>query len=190
MKILIISSSYDEHSRSHELARRCEAKLSNQSTVTLLRLKDFPLSGDDLHSPRAAATYRKLHTDVVESDGLVLVSPVYNWSCCAELKRFVEIVGSTPVEGSVKGAFYDKVITFVNAAGLPHSYTAFTGLAISMMLDFKCIISPYNLYVHNSEWQDENLGEHATHRLNKSMDVFLELTTLLKARTYRSGWEI
>jgi NAD(P)H-dependent FMN reductase len=190
MKLLVVSSSHDPKSRSEELARRCAEHLKQVSDVHFISLKEYSFHGRDLHDPIQSPAYRQLHQMVSEADGLVLASPVYNWSCCAELKRFVEVVGTTPPDGSLKGAFYDKVVAFVNAAGLPHSYMAFSSLASSMMLDFKCIISPYNVYVNDRDWESSGLSKAATERISKSMDVFAELTSLLKHRTYKSVWEI
>ena len=60
-----------------------------------------------------------------------------------------------------------------------------------MMLDFKCIVSPYNLYVHEANWlSDGKLDEATTSRLEKSISVLVELTERLKGRSYRSSWEI
>ena len=190
MNILVVSSSLEPHSRSEVLARRCADWLSGKCGVQFVTLKDYPLDGRDLHDLGRSLHYSTLHRMVTASDGLVLASPVYNWSCCAELKRFVEIVGTTPPDGSVRGAFFDKLVTFVNAAGGLFSYPAFTGLANSMMLDFKCIINPYNIYADNRDWAEGTLSDRLQKRLAKSMDVLLELTTLLKARTYRSEWEL
>ncbi len=190
MKILVLSSSLNPQSRSEELAKICDAQLRKGSEVRFLTLKDYSLQGRDLYAPLQSEDYRQLHQFVSEADGLVLVSPVHNWSCGAELKRFIEIVGTTSPEGTVRGAFFDKVVTFVNTAGVPHSYTAFLETATSMMIDFKCIINPYHVFVTNSDWEEGNLNAAAMARLTKSMSVFLELVCLLKARTYRSDWEI
>ena len=192
MKILVISSSLDAESRSEQLAKLCvDALVGNGVDATLLRLKDHPLTGFDNHTNAARhPAVEALRAAVSEADGLVLASPVYNWDCCSELKKFIEHLGSTDAARGLHGVFYDKVVTFVNAAGLPHSYMAFTSLANSLMLDFKCIISPYNLYVHNRHWQDDQLVPEASARLKKSMAVMGELTSLLKARAYRSTWEI
>ncbi len=122
---------------------------------------------------------------------MVLCSPVYNWQTCGELKRLIEVTGSTDSSLGVRGAWFDKVIAFVNAAGLPHSYPAWLPLAGSMMLDFKCIVSPYNVYVHDRHWTEgDRLGSEAGTRMEKAMAVLLELTVALAARNYRSGWEI
>lgn len=189
MKILIVSSSHDPNSRSQQLARLCGPLLDEAGVEhALLRLKDYPLppyvSGDLALVPG----YPEIHQLVLEADALILASPVYNWGCCAELKKFIEYFGST--DASHRGALFDKVITFLNAAGLPHSYMAFTATATSLMLDFKCIINPYNVYVHNRHWVDGALLPEAQARLKKSLEVTVELAQLLSKRTYSSGWEI
>lgn len=132
--------------------------------------------------------YKFLHNVTKEAAGVVLCSPTYNWGCCSELKKYIEYVGSTDEHHF--GALYDKVITFVNAAGLPHSYMAHTPLANSLMLDFKCIINPYNVYVHDRHWINDQLSDERKPRLVKAMAVMVELCTLLKDRSYSSEWEI
>ncbi len=191
MKLLIVSSSLDPQSKSERLAELCLHELHrHQIDATLVSLKQHSLPTFDNDTIYHSDAYRFLHASVLEADGLILASPVYNWGCCAELKKFVECIGSTPPDRSRSGAFFDKVVTFVNAAGLPHSYMAFNALAMSMLLDFKCILNPYNVYVHERHWQDNQLAEKAKARLAKSMRVAVELTTLLNARTYSSTWEI
>ncbi len=191
MKLLIVSSSLDPQSRSERLAELCLTELHRQQIdATLVNLKQHSLPSFDNDTIYQSDAYQFLHASVLEADGLILASPVYNWGCCAELKKFVECVGSTPPNRSRSGAFFDKVVTFVNAAGLPHSYMAFNALAISMLMDFKCVINPYNVYVHERHWKGDQLIAKAAARLEKSMQVAVELTTLLKRRAYSSTWEI
>jgi len=191
MQILVLSSGLSEESRNERLARECFAYLQEQGCdASFLTLKEHRLEGFDANNFAQSPSYQLLHAAVAIADGLVFASPVYNWGCSSELKKFVEYVGSTPPDGSVRGAFYDKVVSFVSAAGLPHSYMAFSSLASSMMLDFKCIVNSYQVYVHDRHWEDAALNDEASARLKKSMDVMMELTTLLKGRSYRSAWEI
>lgn len=191
MNILVISSSHYLKSRSDILAENSIAILSSLGMSTnLLRLRDYILPPFDNGDFSSVPNYKYLHDSVSAAEALVFASPIYNWGCCAELKKFIEYVGSTPSDGSVRGAFFDKIVTFVNAAGLPHSYMAFASTAISMMLDFKCIINPYNVYVHNRNWTEGELSEEAYRRLEKSMRVTVELAQLLSTRSYKSSWEI
>jgi FMN reductase len=159
--------------------------------VQFVTLKDYPLPKFDNGSAMLKdPSYRALHDAASKADALVLASPIYNWGCSAELKRFLEVVGTNPPGENVRSPFFDKLVTFVNAAGLPQSYMAFSSMAISMMLDFKCIINPYTVYVDNSAWTGEALSENAMTRMQKSAQVLAELMQCLARRTYHSRWEI
>lgn len=189
MKILVVSSSHDPQSRSEKTARRCLELLTGLGAeADFLSLKEYPLPAFGSVRYQDVPAYHALHAAVLAADGLVLASPVYNWSSCAELKKFVEYVGST--DDALRGAFYDKVVTFVHAAGLPHSYMAGMSLAVPLMLDFKCIINPYSVYVHSRHWREETLLEETEANLLKAMTVMSELTLLLSRRTYVSEWGV
>jgi len=172
-KILVLSSSHDKNSRSRKL------------DLAELEIPNF--DNDTIYETQV---YKDLHSITNQSDGIIMCSPVYNWGLCAELKKYVEYIGSTPQDGSITGALFDKIITFVNAGGLPHSYTAFREMATSLMLDFKCIINPYNIYVHDEDWKDTELIDDRIKRIEKSMFVMNELCNLLSERSYSSTWEI
>ncbi|MBC7804868.1 MAG: NAD(P)H-dependent oxidoreductase [Akkermansiaceae bacterium] len=188
-KLLIISSSLDNNSRSERIARLCEELLSAQGVEALfLRLKDYVLPPFGSVPIQEVPEYHSLHAAVSRADGLILASPVYNWSSCAELKKFIEYVGST--DESNRGAFYDKVVTLVHSAGLPHSYMAVAPLASSLMFDFKCVINPYTVYVHDRHWEHDEMIPDARQRVEQAMRVMAEMTDLLSARTYRSDWGV
>lgn len=191
MTILVLSSSLDPSSRSRQLAHVCHKVLKNHDISTtfidLARLEIPNFDNDKIYKSEA---YLKLHQATSESDGVVLCSPVYNWGVSSEIKKYIEYVGSTPPDGSLKGALFDKVNTFVNADGLPHSYTAFREMATSLMLDFKCIINPYHIYAHSRNWENDALSEEKMRRVEKSVTVMLELCEVLEGRSYHSTWEI
>ena len=192
MRISIVSGSLTADSNSRTLSAMSrtilEDKGVNVEFIDLRRLDPPNFDDDEIYS---SETYRLCHGIIAASDAVILASPVYNWGCSAELKKFVEYIGSTPPDSSRRGALYDKIVMFVNAGGLPHSYMAFASLATSLMLDFKCIISPYNVYAHNRSWVEEGkLDDPTTARLNKSLSVLTELAERLKSRSYTSTWEI
>ena len=82
------------------------------------------------------------------------------------------------------------MVTFAGAAGLPHSTMAFGALANTLMLDFKCVVNPYQIYIHNRHWTEDGLTDEAHTRIDKTLMVMLELTTLLRGRSYSSDWEL
>ena len=170
----------------------CQTALEDKGiSVDFIDLRQLDPPNFDNDEIYSSESYQSCHGIIAAADAVILASPVYNWACCAELKKFVEYIGSTPPDGSLKGALFDKIVMFVNAGGLPHSYMAFASLATSLMLDFKCIISPYNVYAHNGNWvEDGELDYATTARLNRSLAVLTELAERLKNRSYGSNWEI
>ena len=190
-KITVVSSSLDPDSRSERIARICLNKLEQTGTsATFIDLRATRLERFDNSAIYGTPEYAELHTQIAQADGLLLCTPIYNWSVSSELKRLIEVTGSTPPDGSVRGAWFDKVVTFAGAAGLPHSYMAFSTLATTLMLDFKCVVNPYQIYVHNQHWVSGELGDEAHARIDKTLGVMLELTTLLRPRSYTSDWEL
>ena len=174
------------------MALICHEMLIHQGiTSNIIDLNQINYPKFDNETVYSSSQYLSSHKIINESDSLILCSPVYNWSICAELKNFIESIGSTPSDGSKRGALYDKIVTFVNNGGLPHSYMAFTSLANSLMLDFKCIINPYNIYTCDKHWhEDGSLSPEAYKRVQKSLHVAVELALLLKNRNYNSDWEV
>src|SRR5687768_13573337 len=136
MRIVCISSSLSPTSKSEKLGRLCVELLSGRGVdATFVSLKEKRLGAFDDSTIYESDAYRELHDATAAADGLIFASPVYNWGLCSELKKYVECVGSTPPNKSRRGAFFDKVVTFVTSAGLPHSYMAVGPMAMSMMMD-------------------------------------------------------
>ena len=187
---LVVSASLDPESRSERIARRySEALVTRGVASSFLTLKDYAVPGFDNPS-ELPPDCDILHKMVLDAEAIVFAGPIYNWGCSAELKRFVEFVGTTPPDGTRRGAFFDKIVTFIASAGLPHSYMAFTPTMASMILDFKCIINPYHVFVHNQHWDADRINDDASRRIERSADVLVALMRALRGRAYASGWGV
>ena len=146
LRLSVVSSSLDPKSRSRQVAELCVDRLRAQNVeTTFIDLRVTKLGRFDNDTVYGTPEYAKLHAQIAQADGLLLCTPIYNWSVSSELKRLIEVTGSTPPDRSLRGAWFDKVVTFAGAAGLPHSTMAFGTLATTLMLDFKCVINPYQL---------------------------------------------
>ena len=189
-RVTVISSSLNPQSHSRLVARALAAALEARGAgVEFFDFQSFPLP--DLLSPGLYedANVVRLKRAVLESDGTVLASPVYNWQLAATLKRAVEILGEHG--GGLRAVWLDKLITFACAGGLHHSYMAYSPMAMSMMMDFKCVINPYMVYAAGTDFADGRIASPALERrIEKTAAVKLELIERLKGRTYESGWEV
>ena len=190
LQVTVVSSSLDPKSRSKQIADLCLDKLRGRANTMLIDLRTTELGRFDNDTVYGTPEYTELHAAIARADGLLLCTPIYNWSVSSELKQLIEVTGSTPPDGSLRGAWFDKVVTFAGAAGLPHSYMALSNFATTLMLDFKCVLNPYQIYVHNRHWTGDELSDEAHARIEKTLRVMLELTTLLQTRTYTSNWEL
>lgn len=187
----VISCSLDPTSKSRSLAAASSELLREaghqSSVVDLAEYNLPPFDNDRVFRNESFAT---LHNVISAADGIVLAFPIYNWAPASTVKSLIEATGATGEEGRV-AAWFDKVVTFVCAAGLPHSYMATAPLGQSLMLDFKCIINPYVAYLSERDWdQLQELRPDRKARLLKTMSVHAELSELLSRRTYHSGWEV
>ncbi len=187
----IISCSLSPKSRSRSIARLAEKILSERGhDVSFIDLMEVPLPPFDNDRIFADPNFASVHKAIDASDGVVIASPVYNWGLSAVAKNLIESTGSTGENGR-RAAWFDKVVSFICTAGLPHSYMAYGSLALSLMLDFKCVINPYAVYASNRDFgEDGELCEALTARLEKALTVKIALSEALQHRTYRSDWEI
>lgn len=189
LRLPVISCSLDPASSSRQLADQSVALLAargHRSEVVDLGTLALPAFDNDRVFNSDA--FSALHDAIRESDGVVLAFPIYNWAPSSVVKSLIEATGATG--NGRRAAWFDKVVTFVCAAGLPHSYMATGVLAQSLMLDFKCVVNPYTAYISERDWDEGVLTVDRAARLHKTMAVHVELASLLRDRTYRSDWEV
>lgn len=191
LNFTVVSASLDPQSRSRQLAHLSRDLLNAAGHhVTFLDLRDHPLPPFDNDAVFQSPHFQTLHDAVRTADGVVLAAPVYNWSLGSALKTMIEATGATGENGR-RAAWFDQLVTFVCSGGLPHSYMASSSLATSLMLDFKCVINPYQVYASGRDWQEDGQPAPALRaRLEKTLAVKAELAARLRGRTYRSDWEI
>ncbi|MBM7769686.1 NAD(P)H-dependent oxidoreductase [Glutamicibacter nicotianae] len=186
----VISCSLDPASLSRGLAVQASQILQNRGhNSEVVDLAEFELPVFDNSEIFSDPGFKLLHQRIRESDGVVLAFPIYNWAPNAAVKSLIEATGATG-DGRNTSAWFDKVVSFVCSAGLPHSYMATTSLAGSLMNDFKCVINPYSAYFSGRDWEKGKLSDDRTKRLTKTMHVHAEFATLLSSRSYTSTWEV
>ncbi|WP_459460564.1 NADPH-dependent FMN reductase [Rhizobium sp. No.120] len=173
------------------MAREAESLLrGRRCEVEFIDLQHLDLPAFDNLNCYEHPVYDRLYRAIRDADGVLLAVPVYNWSVGSAAKSLIELTGATG-NGGRKSAWFDQIVTFICSGGLPHSYMAYGSLAMSLMLDFKCVINPYVVYATERDWiNGTNLSDTLAARLQKTIEVKLELSSRLRSRTYSSDWEI
>jgi len=151
MVFLLFSCSLRDGSRSRVMADALRAELEGAGEVVeYLDLRDagLPLcDGDDCYNHPAT---KALRASVAAADGIIFVTPVYNFQASASAKNIVELGGSM---------FEGKVVGFLCAAGGRNSYMSVMSLANSLMLDFRCHILPRYVFASKDSFSDGELAD-------------------------------
>jgi FMN reductase len=186
---LIVSSSLNPQSRSKRLAGIARNwLLAEGHDVELLDLSSSQMPRFDVESVFDSPAYQEAIQKITAAQALILASPVYNWSLCAELKNFVEAVGST--DSTRPTPLFDKLVSFIFAAGLPHSYMVLGSIALPLMLDFRCVINPNHAYLHNQHWTNEVLNETGSSKLQRMLITHVDLVQRLDGYKHTGSWVV
>src|SRR5690349_15809359 len=129
MAHLVISSSLNPASKSRILAHRAKVLLDEQGAdAEYIDIRDVSLPACDGDACYSHPAVRDLAVRISKADGVILATPIYNYSVGASAKNLVEVTGQ---------AWAYKPVSFLCAAGGQGSYMAVMGLANMLMLDFR-----------------------------------------------------
>ena len=151
MNLLIISASLNPASKSRLLADAASTALTAKGIIHEdLDLRDFPLPICDGAAAYGDPQVTKVSEILGRADGIIVASPIYNYDLNAAFKNLVELTG--------KGAWENKTVAFLNAAGGASSYMAVMAAAGSLMLDFRCVIVPRFVYATPQDFKDDEIA--------------------------------
>ncbi|MBT5902742.1 MAG: NAD(P)H-dependent oxidoreductase [Opitutaceae bacterium] len=154
MNLLVLSTSLNPGSKSRLLAEAASVALTTENIDhTNLDLKDLPLPLCDGGAAYGDPNTAKAGEIVKSADGVIVASPIYNYDVNAAFKNLVELTG--------KGAWENKTVAFLNAAGGHSSYMSVMAVANSLMLDFRCVIVPRFVYATPADFDDQGISNDA-----------------------------
>jgi FMN reductase len=150
--ILIVSSSLNVESNSRILALEAKRVLEAEGhEVSLMDLRDHPLplcdGGAAYRDPAVVRVGQLLRA----ADGILVATPIYNYDATAAAKNLIELTG---------GAWENKVVGFLCAAGGMGSYMSIMSLANSLMLDFRSVIVPRFVYATGEAFVDGLIADN------------------------------
>lgn len=130
---LVISCNLKPHSRTRILARQAfDALCELNEPADLVDLQDY-VSGfdqDDAENPEIMALAAK----IAAANSVLLATPIYHFDVGSTTKHLIELTTE---------AWRHKVVGIMGTAAGRRNYMSLTGLANSLMLEFRCLIVPY-----------------------------------------------
>ena len=118
MKILMVVGSLRKGSFNRQLANVIAGILGEHAEVSFLEYSDLPMMNQDLEYP-VPEVVQRIRSDVLDADGLWIVTPEYNHSYPGVLKNLVDWL-SRPIDPSERGgptAIMGKKVAISSVAG-------------------------------------------------------------------------
>jgi len=175
MKVAIVSNGLQTESRSRILARTAHDDLTKRGVEAIfvdMRSFHLPLCDAEeqsLNHPNAS----RLKEIFQSVDGFILATPVYNFGPNSTLKNLIELTG---------GAWANKVVGFLCAAGGHRSYMSIMATANSLMLDFRCLIIPKFVYAVKDDFTGEGVSPEIQQRIEEQNSYLLKLCAALSPK--------
>ena len=106
------------------------------------------------------------------AEGILIASPIYNYSINSPLKNLIELTGRN---------WQEKVVGFLCAAGGASSYMAIMGIASSLMLDFRCLILPKFVYATGNHFEEDRItDEGVEQRITELARSLVRISTAMR----------
>ncbi len=170
MRYLVISCSLNPESNSRLLARAAFGRLpQDQADWFDLAKLDLPVcdGGEAFAHPEVV----RLREAIEAASGILIGTPVYNYSVSASAKNLIELTGQ---------AWAGKVAGLLCAAGGPHGYMGGMPFLNSLMLDFRTFIVPKFVYTQGTAFAEGKIADEAIlQRVHGLADELVRVTDAL-----------
>ncbi len=172
MAVLVVNTNLAAGSSTESLARHAaDAIARHGAEADLLDLAARPMPWCDGRACYEDPVTKDLTAAVRRAEGVVLCTPIYNYTINAALKNFIELTDK---------AWTDKTVGFACSAGGHASYMAIMQAATWLMLDHRCLIVPRFVYATRSAFTERKLtDEEAIRRMDELAIEVVRVSRLL-----------
>jgi FMN reductase len=175
MSTLVLSTNLNPGSGTMAMAQRlADAVASAGGAGDLMDLSQHAMPFCDGYSCYQDERVKPLAERVRAAAGVLIATPIYNYTINAALKNFIELTGD---------AWDDKVVGFACSAGGPMSYMAVMSCANWLMLDYRCVIVPRFVYATKTAFTNRQLtDDEVVRRLDELAATHTRMTAALGAK--------
>jgi chromate reductase, NAD(P)H dehydrogenase (quinone) len=96
MQILGICGSLRKGSLNMAALRACQDLMPQGMSLHIARIDDLPIFNQDVFDAGIPEAAKRLHTEIVQADGVLIASPEYNFSLTAALKNAIDWASRPP----------------------------------------------------------------------------------------------
>ena len=175
MSTLVLSTNLNPGSGTMAMATHLAAAVKAAGhDADLMDLSQHPMPFCDGYSCYQDQRVKPLADRVRAASGVLVATPIYNYTINAALKNFIELTGD---------AWDDKVVGFACSAGGAMSYMAVMSCANWLMLDYRCVIVPRFVYATKTAFTNRQLtDEEVKRRLDELAATHTRMTSALACR--------
>ena len=160
---LVISTSLRSGSLSRVMAQEVhEDYVKRGASHQFIDLREFVLPLCDGETAYGHPHVSTLTALIKSARVIIVATPIYNYGANAAVKNLIELTG---------GAWENKTVGFLCAAGGAASYMSVMGLANSLMLDFRCLIIPRFVYAKGDDFAGQKPNPALAERLATLVDA-------------------
>jgi len=150
-KYLVISTSGNPDSNSRRIGRVALTHLRKRKVdCDWIDISEMDLPLCDADKCYGMPGSKKLSTEIKGADGILVAAPIYNYDVAAAAKNMIELAG---------GAWENKIVGFLCAAGGTASYMSVMAYANSLMLDFRCVIIPRFVFATGDAFDGDKIRD-------------------------------
>jgi chromate reductase len=168
IRILGISGSLRRSSHNTGLLRAAQELLPDGVTLTTFDIGQLPHYNADLDGESAPESVRALKRAIAEADGLLFVTPEYNYSVPGVLKNAIDWASRTAKDSPLNG----KPVAMMGAGGTMGTVRAQAHLRQILLFNGTMQLAKPEVYIQRS-WEkfdpDGNLTDEASRKLVRQL---------------------
>ena len=183
LSFVVISCSLSPTSKSAILAQHAATFLKQDGhrvDFIDLRTVTLPFCNGINNSAYDHPSVKDLHDRILKADGIILSSPIYNYSVSASCKNLFELTNTRYLDKLSGKAWKEKVVGFIGQSGSPKSLMAPLSFFGSLILDARATIVPHFVMSSPEDFEGEIPSPLILDRLKKLTTETIRYTIALK----------
>lgn len=179
MKYSIINCSLNQENYGLLIADYITQKNKNFNTLNLSEYS-LPICNGFEKSAYTDENLKYIHDELYESNGILIISPIYHWDVCPACKNLIDLL-CKPYKKSLTGqVFQHKPVAFIGTCFSHNSYLAPLNFLANLMVINQAFIAPKHTLISLEEFDKNNINIRGKKCINKVVQYLTSMAKYLK----------